>query len=252
MKWGICVSPDALDQRLNVADYIELPFSTVAQMSADAFDEMGGKVSGMGLSVEAMNLLLPGGISLFKSQLQRAKAMDVIVHGMARARQLGVEYVVFGSGAARTVPEGQPLDVARGLLVDFAKLVADMAMVNGITVVMEPLNTSETNLLNTVSDTVDFVRTADHVALKLLADYYHMARNGEDMSGILKAGSDLRHCHIAVPEGRVFPMPGRHDFTAFVDALKAIGYEGRVSIEGSTPDLMAELPEAIAYLRTLA
>ena len=252
MKWGVCVSPDALDQRLNVADYIELPFSAVAQMSEEAFDELGAKVAGMGLSAEAMNLLLPGGISLFKGQEERAKAMEVIVHGMARARCLGVEKVVFGSGAARRVPEGVPMDVARRLLGEFAALVADMASVNGVTVVMEPLNTAETNLLNTVEDTVSFVRDVNHPALKVLADYYHMAMNGESMDGILQAGADLRHCHIAVPEGRCYPLPGRHDFSAFMGALKQIGYEGGVSIEGNTPNMLEELPQAMAYLRTLA
>src|SRR5262249_4328720 len=67
---------------------------------------------------------------------------------------------------------------------------------------------------------------------------------------ILKAGSHLRHLHMANPTGRVFPLSwDEYDYAAFFANLRTIGYSGRMSIEASTKDMAIEGPQAIALLR---
>jgi len=97
---------------------------------------------------------------------------------------------------------------------------------------------------------------AAHPNVRLLADMFHMARNGEDMQDITLAGTDLRHCHIASPEGRMYPMPGdggNDTYAAFFAALRAIDYAGRMTIEADGApggDPAAELPGCVAMLRS--
>ncbi len=251
MKFGVCVSPDKLSADLNCADYIELPFAAVCTMDEEAFSDLENRLDTLDVPVETMNLLLPGGVSL-QDPADTERVLELIETGMQRAAGIGVQVVVFGSGGARRVPDGVFPEDGRARVALMARRIADIAQSYGVTVAMEPLNAAETNLLNFVSETVDFVREIDHPALKVLADYYHMAKGGENMDGIAKAGADLVHCHIAVPDGRVYPLPGRRTFEDFFTALNRIGYAGRVSIEGNTDDLKTELPAAIDYLRTEA
>jgi D-psicose/D-tagatose/L-ribulose 3-epimerase len=68
----------------------------------------------------------------------------------------------------------------------------------------------------------------------VLADWYHMAVQNEGIDGMVDAGNRLLHCHIANPAGRRFPMPGDGaDFSPMFTALKKIGYDGCVSVEGN-------------------
>jgi sugar phosphate isomerase/epimerase len=51
---------------------------------------------------------------------------------------------------------------------------------------------------------------------------------------MLAAGNALLHCHIAAPGNRRYLLPDDGvDYTAFFGALRAIGYTGRVSVEGT-------------------
>jgi sugar phosphate isomerase/epimerase len=97
------------------------------------------------------------------------------------------------------------------------------------------------------------MRLANHPNMKVLADMYHMGENGEEYSDILFADADLRHCHIARPEGRKYPLPGDgYDYAPFFAALRQIGYAGRLSIEASPVNGPEDLPVCVEYLRSLA
>ena len=62
----------------------------------------------------------------------------------------------------------------------------------------------------------------------------------------------LAHTHIAIREGRGYPLAEDEDLKGFFAQLKAIGYEDRISIEGSTKDFDEEAPKALAVLKKLA
>jgi len=80
-----------------------------------------------------------------------------------------------------------------------------------------------------------------------------MGCNGEDYADILQTGADLRHCHIARPEGRKYPLPGDgYDYAPFFAALRENGYTARLSIEASPVNGPEDLPACVEYLRSLA
>jgi sugar phosphate isomerase/epimerase len=72
----------------------------------------------------------------------------------------------------------------------------------------------------------------DDPNVRLLADLYHMAKEG-DTPADLKAAVDLLvHVEIAEKEGRTYPGVKGDDFRPFFRVLRDAGYAGAVSIEG--------------------
>ena len=253
MRIGLCASADqAARAKAAGCDYIELNFTTVARMGEAEFAQTAAELTAAGLRAEAMNCFIPGDFNLFS--LEDGAALEAYIRaGMARAKALGTQIVVFGSGGARRLPEGVEKPEGLQKLVRWFALAGALAEEAGLTVVIEPLQFKECNAVNTLLEGLALMRQVDAPGLRLLADMYHMGVNGEDYADILQAGADLRHCHIARPEGRVYPLPGDgYDYVPFFAALRGINYAARLSIEARPVNGPEDLPACVEYLRSLA
>ena len=147
------------------------------------------------------------------------------------------------------------MEEAKAQFAAFAAAAAGYAHKAGIRLAIEPLGWKEGNFIHTVSEALEIRRMAgEPEGLYVLGDLYHMHMNDEDFSGILAAGPVLAHCHIASPVKRQYCAAGQADdfYAGFFAALKDIGYEGGVSLEGVCEDMARDLPLSIAYMRTLA
>ena len=169
-----------------------------------------------------------------------------------RAGQAGVEVIVFGSGGARQIPDGFDAREAHAQLVRFCSLVAPIARHHGVTVVVEPLNRRECNVLTTVGECAALVREVAHPGLRLLVDAFHFLRDNDSIEDLVANADLLAHVHVATTANRLAPGAEPCDLKAFFKALARGGYNGRVSIEGSIPNPAKELPAALALLRQLA
>ena len=156
-------------------------------------------------------------------------------HGLSRADLLGVPYIVFGSGTARKLPDGFDPVKGKEQFIDFCRKLGDRIQNLKVTIVLEPLNTGETNLLNSVTEGIEYVDTIARPRIQLLADFYHMMKEDEGPDAIRKAGARIRHCHIAELEGRKAPGTKGEDLSGYFKALRDIGYTGGVSCECGWP-----------------
>nr|MDD6335579.1 sugar phosphate isomerase/epimerase [bacterium] len=253
MKIGVCVAPEQWQIAAGAADYIELPFCTVAAMENGAFEALALAIEKAGACVAAMNLFLPSTLRLTGPDADMEGALAFVATGMERARRLGARVVAFGSSGARNVPEGFSPDRAWQQVIGFLRAAGPIAKRNGIVLAMEPLRRQECNLVVTVEEACRIEQQAGAPGTAVMADYYHIAENKEGFGGIALAGCRLSHAHIADPNGRRVPLPEYgHDYTGFFAALAGIGYTGRLSIEGGSADLAVQLPPAVAYLKDLA
>jgi sugar phosphate isomerase/epimerase len=253
MKLGFCTDINglALARRAD-CDYIEMGFAAVCGMPQESFDTLCLEVDRSSLRVEAMNGFIPGEFRLCEMN-DWDPVLDFVRKGMSRAALLGCQVVVFGSGAARRVPEGMDKEEALSRLCDFAYRAGDIAEEHDITIAIEPLCYAECNILNTVIEGYDFSLQVGHPRVRVLADLYHMGQNGEDMSGITAAGKKLAHCHIGRPGPRKYPLPqDGYDYTPFFAALKQIGYAGRLSVEAGFVHGPEDIVMSISYLKDLA
>ncbi|MDR2686804.1 MAG: sugar phosphate isomerase/epimerase [Oscillospiraceae bacterium] len=253
MKIGLCASAEhAAAARAAGCEYIELNFTTVARMGEGEFAQTVAALEAAGLRSEAMNCFIPGGFNLYALE-DGAEREAYMRAGMARAKALGTQVIVFGSSGARRLPEGVEKSEGLQQLLPWFQLAGELAAEAGLTMAIEPLSYTEDNAVNTLREGLALMHQVDLPGLRLLADMYHMGENGEDYGGILQAGADLRHCHIARPAGRKYPLPGDgYDYAPFFDALRQIGYAGRLSIEASPVNGPEDLPACVGYLRSLA
>jgi len=231
-------------------DYVEIGASRVAGLADEEFQKLAADVKGLRIPVAAANGFIPGTIKLVGPAIDKAAQEAYVSKTLDRLKTLGVTRVVFGSGAARRVPDGIPRDEAFDQLVDFCRRIAPIARDDGITIAIEPLRKQETNIINTAKEGLALVKAVDRPEVKLLVDYYHLSEEGESPDIVLEAGVNLVHVHVANPRGRVYPVSAdESDYARFFRNLCAIGYTGGVSVEASTKDFDAEAPAAIAMLR---
>ncbi len=168
---------------------------------------------------------------------------------LRRAQTAGMSYIVFGSGGARKVPDGFDKQRATEQFVDLCKKLGPIAGKYNMTIVVEPLNKGETNLINSVKEGADIVNAVNHPNIRLLCDIYHMMRENEPADEIVKYASLIRHCHIAEKETRSAPGTAGDDFTPYFKALKQINYQGTLSIECKWNDFAQQLAPALQYMK---
>lgn len=166
-----------------------------------------------------------------------------------RAKKANIPYIVFGSGGARRVPDGFDKQEATAQFTGLCKKLAPIAQKNNVIVVIEPLNTAETNLINSLKEGAEIVKAVNHPNVQLLCDIYHMMRDNEPAGEIVKYGSYIKHCHIAEKETRSAPGTKEDDFTEYFKALKQINYQGCVSIEARWENFEQQFAPALQYMK---
>ena len=199
--------------------------------------------------LRAANCFLPGDLPCVGPAVDRTAIRAWATTAFARAKQAGITAIVFGSGGSRRIPDGFDRAQARAQFVDLLKELGPLAAAQNVTLVVEPLNTGECNFITSVDEGAAIVRDAATPGVRLLADIYHMLRDGEGPAAITRAGSLLAHVHIAEREKRTAPGVAGDDFTPYLRALAGIGYDGNLSIESGWHDLAVQLPVALAELR---
>lgn len=199
------------------------------------------------LPVETFNVLLPGDIALTGPEVDTGRIGRYLAEAFARIAEVGGELVVFGSGAARSVPEGFDRHRARDQILAFLHTARDLAVPSGLTLVIEPLRVVETNICNTVTEALDLARAVGE-PVAALADFYHMREQDEPLEHLVAAGDLLRHIHVA-DTGRKAPGTGDYPYADFARLLRQAGYDGRVSVECGWGDFDDEAPRARRFLQ---
>ena len=205
------------------------------------------------MKCEAMAILFPGTFRLVGPDVDFAEIRDYLTKSFERLSVLQPEIVVFGSGSARNCPDGFCLDEAREQLIEVCRIVADAAATHNITIALEALNFTETNMINTILEANKVAKAVNCVNFRLTADIYHMLMNGESANDILQCQENLVHVHIASKVGRNCPKLSEQEmFAPFFQALREIEYDKRVSIEGNVENFEQDLPEAFRLFRELS
>ena len=230
------------------------------------WERQKGLILAQPLPLRSCNCLIPGTFRLTGPKADPKPALDFAETIFRRAEEVGVKTLVLGAGGARNVPgdltgplEQRP-DTERGrdqyaaFCGELCRRVADLRTA---TLVVEPLRPKESNIINYVWQGLQIVEEINSPRLAQLADIFHMMMGREDAESIVRAGSRLKHCHVASYETRRFPGSEPETverFRPYFDALRAIGYTGGVSCEcgwGEKADLRKNLETALKTLRGL-
>lgn len=251
MQIGLVASPAEITTAVEGLDYIEtLVQSSLVPLADEAvFAARLDQARACPLPVLAANCLFPGEMKTTGPDVDADALADYVAVVMARAQRTGMRHIVYGSGRSRTVPDGFDHARAADQIVAHLKRWGAIAADHGITLVLEPLNAEECNIVTTVGEGAELVRRADHPAVRLLADTYHMARDGDDPGAIRAAGDLIVHAHCGEGNGRGPIGSTGEDHRPYFRALKDAGYDGGVSIEVKWTNRDEQLPQALDELR---
>lgn len=255
MRFGICTNAITNAQLLAGAslDYVEenvQSFLKPRDDDAAAWSERLAAARRCGRPIETAACFLPGDLPCVGPQVDRAAIRAWSVTAFARAAEAGLSVIVFGSGGSRRIPDGWDRAEARRQFVDLLRELGPLAAAKGVTLAVEPLNTGECNFITSVDEGGSIVREAAVTGVRLLADIYHMMRDGEGPESIRRNGDLLVHVHVAEREKRTAPGVAGDDLRPYLRALADTGYRGRISIESGWADLAGQLEPALASLRT--
>jgi sugar phosphate isomerase/epimerase len=218
------------------------------QASEGKFEKKYAEFKKSGFPIEACNSFIPGSLKSVGPKAAHDEILSYVETAFRRAQKIGVKMIVFGSSGSRGIPKDFDRAKAKEQFVKLLKKMGPIAGKYDVIVCIEPLNRKECNFINSVGEGAEIAKLVDHPNIKLLADIYHMAREDEPPSAIVKAGALLYHCHIAENQGRWFPGKNRENLARYLVALKQIDYHGRISIECKWDKFEEELPVAFAYM----
>ncbi len=233
---GVC-------EELKAAGYdgVEVP---VFHGSPEHYEKLGRRLDDIGLARTVVGIV--------QDEARNPMSAD------AGARTAGVDYLKWLVDCSVALgaevlggPFYQPLGVFSGTgpteeewgrLVESQKAMAAHAGGRGLTLAVEPLNRFECYALNTIADASALVDAVEAGHYGLLYDTFHTNIEEKDPVGCIEAaGSRVAHVHISEND-RGTPGRGHVDFAAVFAALKAVGYDGWLTIESfghSLPDIAA-------------
>jgi D-psicose/D-tagatose/L-ribulose 3-epimerase len=208
-------------------------------------------VESFGLVVTGLHWLLvrPDGLSLTDPDAAlRARTLQVMERLTGLCAELGGAVLVHGSPRQRQIPDGETHAVALARLQDGLAQVALAARSNGVVYCIEPLSEHETELLNTVAQAAEVVRTIGNPHLRTMIDC-SAAGLGESepvpalIDRWLPTGL-IGHVQFNDPNRRG-PGQGAMAFAPILAALERNGYAGAIGVEPF--DYQPDGPGAAAF-----
>ena len=252
LELGICTGVDnASLVKQNQYSFFEETVGKffIPNESDEKFAENMAKLKAADFPLYAVNSFLPGNLKCVGPDVNTDAILKYAETALSRLQQSSTKFLVFGSGGSRNIPDGFDIGKAVQQFIEVNQKIGPIAEKYGVTIVLEPLNYGETNLLNTVEEGIDYVNRVNHPNIRLLADIYHMLKNGEPAESIVKAGKLLKHTHIAEKENRTAPGVAGDDFRPYFRALKQIKYKGKLAVECRWKEMEKELPLALKTIR---
>ena len=252
MRYGICTGLENLDLlEQSGYDYIELSVTATMKLEPEVLDQYREKLSRSKVKCEAFNVLFPKTMELIGGNTSEDELKEYLHKAMSMIQSLGGKVVVFGSGKCRQCPPHLTYGEAYKKLVEVYLITGQIAQEYGVFVVIEPLSRNETNMICTMAEGAILAADVAHPNVGLLSDYYHVMCNHDNIDDI-RVIKNMGHIHIAAAEGRRYPLAeDGEEYTAFISALRAVGYDGRISIEGKTDAIEQDAKTALKLLKEL-
>ncbi len=254
MRFGLCKSTPSPEAYADWgADYLELRGDDVWGMSKEDFDALCRSYDAGAFSTYSVNGLLPAKLRVTGSDADLSAAYEYCKKTFERLARLGISMLVFGSSFAKKVPEGFSFGRAWEQLAELGSFMSDCAAQYGQTIAVEPLSYTEVNIVNTVGDAAYYAALVNRKNFGILADFYHLNANGENIEALSAYRHFLVHTHIASP-GRINPITDRD--WAFVErclgVLRDMDYQGGVSFEGKIvfPEAVRDTGRAAFFRET--
>ena len=253
MKIGVCAPPQFWAKAKEVGyDHVEWNFSVIANYTEQEMTQYIAQKNELGLPIPCCNGFFPGGFVMFGEDRAGIEAWtrEYAKNGFERAARFGADVAVMGSGYARNLPEGMELAEAKERFASLMYILGEEGKKQGVRVAIEPLREKETNFLHTFEEGAEICRMVGHSHVGLTMDIFHIWSGGEPISNLEKYKQYIFHAHIARPKpDRLAPgIEDLEDCLVWRDALRACGYNDKISLEPVYGDFIADIQKAYPVL----
>jgi sugar phosphate isomerase/epimerase len=223
-------------------------------LAADQTDEtwQGGTLAdNSSLPVRAANMLIPGSLKLVGPDVDSIALRNYIQRICERAERTGIRTLVFGSGVARTVPDGFDRKHAKRQILEFLRSAVHFCARHNIMMVCEAMNRDECNIINSLPEALQYVWEVDHPNFQCLLDTFHFWKEQEPIENLHDAMPWMRHVHVADSPMRTPPgISGNCDYRPIFAELKRGKYDGDISIETiNYPPILNEMEQSLTALK---
>lgn len=215
---------------------LEIAPFTLAEDPSKLTDEEAKRFASIardhGLQVAGLHWLLvaPKGLSIVSADAAlRQRTTDVMRRLVELCAVMGGSYLVHGSPKQRSIPPGEPRDVALDRARECLAAAAEAAQQHGVIYCLEPLAQSETDLINTLAEAMEVVDGIGSPALKAMIDCSAAAQaEADDIDDLLLRWMPTgRIGHVQVNDrNRRGPGQGMTDFAPILQALLRMEEQG--------------------------
>ncbi len=228
-------------------EFFETHFRIVRELSEADFKEFVAIVRDSGIRAEGTNCFADPPMFLLDSSLQELD--DYLESSLPRMKELGIEYAVIGSGAARRIPEGMSYEAATEKFTQMLSRYGKIADAYDVDIIVEPLYKKGCNFINSFTEAVGICKAVDHPRIGCLMDFFHSYHENEPFSALELGGKYLKHIHFSALDRRIPVSTDEEEVRMLIRELNAINYTGRIVMEGDMlNDYDAELGEFSKFL----
>lgn len=211
------------------------PFAEAVPGDKDV-DKFVASLKDAGVQLDGLNFYagdMPGGdrgLVSWKGRCSEFKANVEVVAAIGEATGCKAFNALYGNRQEAYTPAEQDELGLKNLLA----ATEGVARIGG-TVLIEPVSGTAAYPLKTAADALEVinkVKAAGNQNIALLADFYHLAVNGDDVAAVIEQhAKDFGHIQIADNPGRGAPGTGNLPLFDWIDRSRELGYTGKVALE---------------------
>ncbi len=146
---------------------------------------------------------------------------------------LGGKVMVFGSPRGRNAVKGLSIADATKYLAEGLARAACHAQGRGVKILLEPLGSGQTNVVNTTAEAIRILDQIQHPAVETMFDFHNTTDEELPFHEIIeKYFPRIGHVHVQEMDGKHLGAgTGTRDFVKAFQVLKDLGYDRWVSLE---------------------
>ncbi len=161
----------------------------------------------------------------------RNRTSDYFCDLVTFCADIGGRFMIVGSPKQRNILEGVAFREAWQWATETFRPAVLMAEKRGVMICFEPLAPSETNFINSAEEAIRFTRQFGSDHFKIILDVKAMCAETKPIEAVIADSANHVAYFHANDRNLKGPGFGDVDFKPIAGALKAIGYQGFVSVE---------------------
>lgn len=223
-------------QGIEVATF-SLVQESIDEISLNQRKEMVKTMQKYGLACAGLHWLLappPAGLHATTSDVAvRQKTLDYFAKLIDFCGDLGGTVMVFGSPKQRNAAQGFTIAEATRRLADGLAKAADHAAARKVKILIEPLDHTQTNVVNTTAEAMKIVNEINHPAIQTMFDFHNTVDETEPFHVLIeKYFSFIHHVHVQEMDGKYLGTgDAQQKYVRAFQTLKNLKYDKWVSLE---------------------